>query len=99
MSKARIGIAVLVVAPVLSSAAVATAAVADISAEVMAEAGATALAACISAVATTPVRGSASHIHFREGAFAAAVLLPVEAGGTSARSETPRCDPEASAAL
>jgi hypothetical protein len=51
------------------------------------------------AVATTPVRGSPSHIHFREGAFAAVVLLPVKAGGTSARSETPRCDPEASTAL
>lgn len=71
----------------------------DISAEVTAEAGATASAACISEVAITPVRGSPSHIHFREGAFAAAVPLPVKAGATSARSETPRCDPEASAAL
>ena len=69
-----------------------------ISVEVMAEAQATALAVCISVVATTPVRGS-PHIHFREGAFAAAILLPVMAEGTSARSETPRCDPEASAAL
>jgi hypothetical protein len=69
-----------------------------ISAEVMAEAGATALVACIWAAATTLVRGSPSLIHFREGAFAAAVLLPVKAGGTSARSETPRCDPQASAA-
>jgi hypothetical protein len=82
--------------------AVADTAVADISAEdISAEviAGATASAACISEVATTAVRGSPSHIHFREGAFAAAVPLPVKAGGTSARSETPRCDPEASAAL
>jgi hypothetical protein len=82
-------------------------AVADTSAAVMAEGmalaacisvAAAALAVCISVVATTPVRGS-PHIHFREGAFAAAILLPVMAEGTSARSETPRCDPEASAAL
>src|ERR1700722_4785036 len=66
--------------------------VADISAEGMA------LAACISAVATTPVRGSPSHIHFLEGAFTAAVLLPGKAGGTSGRAATPRCDPQASAA-
>jgi hypothetical protein len=72
--------------------------VADISAEVMAEAAATALAACISAVVTTPVLGSPAHIHFREGAFEAAVLLPVNARETSAKYETPRCDPEASAA-
>ncbi len=79
--------------------AVAVTAAADISAEgISAEAEATALAACISAVAIMPVRGSPSHIHLREGAFAA-VLLLVEAGGTSARSETPRCDPEATAAL
>ena len=77
--------------------AVVVTAVADISAEVMAEA--TALAVCISAVAITQVRESLSHVPFREGAFAAAVLLPVEAGATSARSETPRCDPEVSAAL
>jgi hypothetical protein len=72
-------------------------AVADISAVVMAEG--MALAACISAVATTPVQGSPSHIHFLEVAFTAAILLPVMAGETSARYETPRCDPEASAAL
>jgi len=88
--------AVAVTAVVVTAAVVTAAvtAVADISAEVMAEAGATAWAACISAVATTPVRGSPAHI-----LFAAAALLPVTAGGTSARSETPRCDPEASAAL
>jgi hypothetical protein len=74
---------------------------ADTAAEVISVAvmaAATALAACISAVVTTPVRGSPSHIHLLEGAFTAAVLLPVKAGGTSARSETPRCDPQASAA-
>ena len=58
-----------------------------------------ALAACISAVATMPVGGSSSHIHFLEGAFTAAVLLLVMAGGTSGRYETPLCDPEASATL
>jgi hypothetical protein len=82
--------------------AVADTAVADISAEdISAEvtAGAMASAACISEVAITPVRGSPSLIHFREGAFAAAMPLPVKPGATSARSETPRCDPEASAAL
>jgi hypothetical protein len=78
---------------------VADTAVAAISAEVMGEAVATALAACISAVATTPVRGSPSLIRFRVGAFAAGVLLPVMAGKTSAKSETPRSDPEASTAL
>ena len=81
---------------------------ADISAAVMAEGmalaacisvAATALAACISAVATTPVGGSPSHIHFLEGLFTGAVLLPVMVGGISARYETPLCDPEASAAL
>ena len=60
---------------------------------------ATALAACISAVATTPVGGSPSHIHFLEGLFTGAVLLPVMVGGISARYETPLCDPEVSAAL
>jgi hypothetical protein len=88
-------------------AAVVTA-VADISAAVMAvvmalaaciSVVATALAACISAVATTAVGGSPSHIHFLEGTFTAAVLLPVMAGGTSGRYETPLYDPEASAAL
>jgi hypothetical protein len=74
---------------------------ADTAAEVISVgvmAAAMALAACILAVVTTPVRGSPSHIHFLEGAFTAAVLLPVKAGGTSARSETHRCDPLASAA-
>jgi phosphoribosylcarboxyaminoimidazole (NCAIR) mutase len=56
-----------------------TAAAADISVEVMAEAGATALAACISAVVTTPVRGSPSHIQFRGDTLAASILLPVKA--------------------
>jgi hypothetical protein len=83
-------------------------AVADISAAVMAEGmalaacisvAATALAACISAVVTTPVGDSPSHIHFLEGACTAAILLPVMAGGTSGRYETPLCDPEVSAAL
>ena len=40
---------------------------------------ATALAVCITVVAITPVQNS-PHIHFREGAFAAAILLPVMAG-------------------
>lgn len=59
--------------------AVADTAAADISVEVIAEAGATALAACISAVATTPVRGSPSHIQFRGDTLAASILPPVKA--------------------
>jgi hypothetical protein len=66
-----------------------------ISVVVTAEVGAAASVACISAAATTPVRGRPFHIRFREEAFAAAILLRVAAEGTSARSETPRCDPEA----
>jgi guanyl-specific ribonuclease Sa len=68
------------------------------SAEVMATASAACMsaAATISAVDTTPVRDQRSHMRFREGARAAAVLLPVAAGGTSLT--TPRCDPQASAA-
>jgi hypothetical protein len=48
--------------------------VADISAEVMAAAisAAGATAVCISAAVTTGVRGSPSHIHFREAALVTA---------------------------
>jgi hypothetical protein len=66
-----------------------------ISVVVTAEVGAAASVACISAAATTPVRGRPFHIRFREEAFAAAILLRVTAEGTWARSETHRCDPEA----
>ena len=76
---------------------VADTAAADIPVEVMAEVGAVATVACISAVATTAARGTPFHIRFREGVFAAAILLQVAAGGISAKSETPQCDPEASA--
>jgi hypothetical protein len=110
MSKSRIGIAILVVAAVLSSAALARGGGHGGGGHGGGghgggghfgggHGGGHGLAACISAVATTPVRGSPSHIHFLAGAFTGAVLLPVMAGGTWARYETPRCDPEASAAL
>ena len=108
MSKPRIGIAVLVVAAVLSSAALAKGGGGHgggghggggMAVAVTAEVGAAASVACISAAATTPVRGTPFHIRFREEAFAAAVLLRVAAGGISPRSETPRCDPEVSAVL
>jgi hypothetical protein len=82
-------VAVTVVAVTVAAVTVAAVTVAAvisaevISAEVMAEVGAAAWVACISAVATTPVRDSPSHIRFREGACTAAVLLSVAAGGTS----------------